>query len=144
MNSIGGNIIALFQVKDEGKKNEIGEVEHTWVDVASAKGWLDLSSGDSKRTVYNAKIQESTHLFLCDYHAFKQCEGRWVYDALSFVNGKISTAALESTVDVTSENARMLIDGQIYDIMLIDDPMQLHQHLEIYLKHTGGQNGHQV
>lgn len=144
MNSIGGNIIALFQVKDEGKKNEIGEVEHTWVDVASAKGWLDLSSGDSKRTVYNAKIQESTHLFLCDYHAFKQCEGRLVWDALSFVNGKISTAALESTVDVTSENARMLIDGQIYDIMLIDDPMQLHQHLEIYLKHTGGQNGHQV
>ena len=44
-------------------------------------------------------------------------------------------------VDVTSDNARMVIDGKIYEITFIDDPMQLHQHLEIFLRFIGGQNG---
>lgn len=138
---IGGNTIALFQVKDAGKKNAIGEREHTWVDVASAKGWIDLSGGDSKNTTYNAKIQESTHLFLCDYQSFKDLSGKWVWDALNFINGVISTATLDNKVDVTSENARMLIDGNTFQIMIIDDPMGMHQHIEIYLKFVGGQNG---
>lgn len=126
---IGGNTLALFQVRDGGKKNAIGEREHNWVDVASSKGWLDLSGGDSKYTTYNAKIQESTHIFLCDYQT------------LNFISGEISTLTSDKKVDVTSENARMLIDGLIYQIMLIDDPMNLHQHLEIYLKFVGGQDG---
>lgn len=138
---IGGNTLALFQVKDSGKKNAIGEREHNWVDVASSKGWLDLSGGDSKYTTYNAKIQESTHIFLCDYQTFKSLSGEWVWDTLNFISGEISTLTSDKKVDVTSENARMLIDGLIYQIMLIDDPMNLHQHLEIYLKFVGGQNG---
>ena len=141
---IGGNKIVLFQVKDEGIKNEIGECVHQWVDVASAKGWLDLSTvsgSDTKYTVFNAKIQQSTHIFLCDFQSFKGLSGEWVWNPFSFVNGEITNAKLDAKVDVTSENARMLIDGQIYDITLIDDPMGLHQHLEIYMKYTGGQNG---
>lgn len=138
---IGGNTLALFQVKDGGKKNAIGEREHNWVDVASSKGWLDLSGGESKYTTYNAKIQESTHIFLCDYQTFKGLSGEWVWDTLNSISGEISTLTSDKKVDVTSENARMLIDGLIYQIMLIDDPMNLHQHLEIYLKFVGGQNG---
>lgn len=138
---IGGNTLALFQVKDGGKKNAIGEREHNWVDVASSKGWLDLSGGESKYTTYNAKIQESTHIFLCDYQTFKGLSGEWVWDTLNFISGEISTLTSDKKVDITSENARMLIDGLIYQIMLIDDPMNLHQHLEIYLKFVGGQNG---
>ncbi len=138
---IGGNTLALFQVRDGGKKNAIGEREHNWVDVASSKGWLDLSGGDSKYTTYNAKIQESTHIFLCDYQTFKGLSGEWVWDTLNFISGEISTLTSDKKVDVTSENARMLIDGLIYQIMLIDDPMNLHQHLEIYLKFVGGQDG---
>lgn len=141
MKKIGGNQIALFQVKDEGQKNSIGERIHTWVDVASAKGWLDLANGNSRNTTFSAKIQESTHIFLCDYQSFKGLSGRWVWDALNFINGSISDATLEEAVDVTSENARMLIDGQVYQIQVIDDPMGMHQHLEIYLKFVGGQNG---
>lgn len=138
---IGGNTLALFQVKDGGKKNAIGEREHNWVDVASSKGWLDLSGGESKYITYNAKIQESTHIFLCDYQTFKGLSGEWVWDTLNFISGEISTLTSDKKVDVTSENARILIDGLIYQIMLIDDPMNLHQHLEIYLKFVGGQNG---
>lgn len=139
MKKIGGNQIALFQVKDEGQKNSIGERIHTWVDVASAKGWLDLANGESSNTNFNSKIQESTHIFLCDFQSFKGLSGQWVWDALNFVNGKISDATLQKTVDATSENARMLIDGQVYQIQVIDDPMNMHQHLEIYLKYVGGQ-----
>lgn len=138
---IGGNLTALFQVKDEGKKNAIGERVHQWVDVASTKGFLDLSAGDTKNTTFNAKIQESTHIFLCDFQSFKGLSGKWVWNPFSFVNGVISTATLDEKVDVTSENARIIIEGQIYNLQFIDDPMNLHQHLEIYLKFVGGQNG---
>lgn len=138
---IGGNITALIQVKDEGKKNGIGERVHQWVDVASTKGFLDLSAGDTKNTTFNAKIQESSHIFLCDFQSFKGLSGKWVWNPFSFVNGVISTATLDEKVDVTSENARIIIEGQIYNLQFIDDPMHLHQHLEIYLKFVGGQNG---
>lgn len=118
---IGGNITALMQVKVPGRKNSVGEKVSDWFDVVQLKGWLDYQSGDSKRSVYNAKIEESTHIFLCD-----------------FLEG-ITNLELEQDVDVTSENARMIINGKLYDVLLIDDPMNLHQHLEIYLKYAGGQ-----
>lgn len=138
---IGGNAIALIQVKDEGAKNAIGERIHQWVDVASATGWLDLVSGDSKYTPHSAKVQESSHLFLCDFQSFKGLSSGWVWNPFSFAKGQISSVKLDDKVDVTSENARILIDGYVYDIMLIDDPMNMHQQLEIYLKYVGGQDG---
>lgn len=123
MKRIGGNTTAVVQWKAPAERNEICERQSVWVDAVSLTGWLDLSGGDAKRTVYNAKIQESTHLFLCDYRP------------LTFATSS------EETVALTSENARILINGESYDIMLIDDPMWMHQHYEIYLKFTGGQNG---
>lgn len=141
MKVIGGNALALIQVKDQGEENSIGEREHIWVDVVSVKGFLDLQNGDSENTTFNAKIQESTHIFFCDYKSFNGLSGKWVWDTLNFVNGSISDATLQGSIDVTSENARMLINDQIYQIKYIDDPMGMHQHLEIYLKFVGGQNG---
>lgn len=131
--------MAVVQVYDAGEKNAKGIRQGQWVDVASLKGWLDFSSGDSKYTPYNAKIQQSTHLFICDFKSFKGLSGKWVWDSFAFAHSSISSVALDATVDATSENARMVIEGVVYDIMVIDDPMNLHQHLEIYLKHTGGQ-----
>lgn len=140
---IGGNITALFQVKNEGEKNAIGEREHKWYDVSSSSsGWLDLKDENgAKNTIFNAKIQESTHIFLCDYRSFKSLSAEWVWNTLNFVNGEINSEKLDKRVDVTSENARLLINNQVYQILLIDDPMGMHQHLEIYLKFVGGQNG---
>ena len=62
MISVGGNTTALIQVKDEGKKNIIGEKEHVWMDVTSLKGWLDLSNGQNDISEYSAKVQSSTHI----------------------------------------------------------------------------------
>ena len=107
---IGGNIQVLLQ-KGTTIKNEIGEPVQTWEDVQKLTGWLDLSSGDSKHTTYNAKIQESTHVFICDYTEIK----------------------------AETENARMVAKSGIYDVLLIDNPMELNRQIEIYLKYTGGQ-----
>lgn len=110
---IGGNIKALLQMQSGTAKNEIGESVPSWETMHEIEGFLDLSSGDSKRTVYNSKVQESTHVFLCDF--------------------------VELSKNVKAENSRMIIAGLEYDVMLIDDPMNLNEHLEIYLKYTGAQ-----
>ena len=114
MKGIGGNTKAILQVST-GNRNEIGETVPTWVDVQTIKGWLDLSSGDSRYNTYYAKVQESTHVFIADY------------------------VPLDNRIK--AENARAVINGKRYDIMLIDNPMEMGSgsQLEIYLKYTGGQ-----
>jgi head-tail adaptor len=107
---IGGNIEAVLQ-QISVIENAIEYVKD-WKDIQTLHGWLDLSGGDSKYTTYNAKIQESTHIFICDY------------------------VALDSSIK--AENSRLVVNGKTYDILLIDNPMELNQHLEIYLRFTGG------
>lgn len=127
---IGGNTTAILQVSTT-TKNSLGAGVSTWHDVpvktlsgedAELTGWIDLQSGNSPYTTYNAKIQESTHVFVGDYVV--------IPDVLE-VDGQI--------VEVTAENARMVADSQRYDVTFIDDPMGMHRQLEIYLKYTGGQ-----
>lgn len=114
MKGIGGNITAIIQVYTS-TKNEIGENVKAWEDVQTVKGWLDMQSGDSRYTTFNAKIQESTHIFISDY--------------------------VPLDFRVTAESARMVVKGQTYDITMIDNPMELGKgsQLEFYLKFTGGQ-----
>lgn len=114
MKGIGGNILALIQTST-ATRNEIGETVLEWNTVQTIKGWLDLASGDSRYTTYSAKVQESTHVFIADY--------------VPIADG------------IQAENSRMTINGKRYDIMLIDNPMELGEgsQFEIYLKYTGGQ-----
>ena len=108
---IGGNTTIQIQIIKGTTRDAAGSRVPNWETVQSITGWLDLSSGDSKYTTYNAKIQESTHIFIADYVA----------------------------LDVKAENSQMVVNGGRYDVMLIDDPMGLHKQLEIHLKYTGGQ-----
>ena len=112
MKGIGGNKQMQIQTSTT-TKNAIGEQVKTWNTAQTITGWLDLSGGDSKYQTYNAKIQESTHVFVADY--------------------------VELAEGITAETSRAVIDGKVYDIMLIDDPMEMHQQIEVYLKYTGGQ-----
>lgn len=123
---IGGNLWGSIQVKTKnGRMNKIGEHVPDWQECIKIKGWLDLSAGDSDRTAFRTKIQESTHVFLCDYQPLTGC---------------MITDGEKTVVTVTSGNARMLIDGLVYDILLIDNPMNMNEHYEIYLKFIGGQD----
>ena len=106
---IGGNTKAVLQQKNGFTDNDIGERIHQWTDIQTLNGFLDLSNGDSKYSTYDAKLQESTHMWICDY----------------------------VSVDRNPTDKRLVVNGVAYDILLIDDPMELHQHLEIYLKFVG-------
>ena len=105
---IGGNIVAVLQQKSGSTINAIGEKVQVWKDIHTMNGWLDQMTGDSKYT-YNAKIQESTHIFLCDY----------------------------ASVDRKPDDKRLVVNGAQYDVLMIDDPMELHQQLEIFLRFVG-------
>lgn len=106
---IGGNTEAMLQQKSGSETNSIGERIQAWSDYHRfQRGWLDLSTGDSKYT-HDAKLQESTHIFITDY----------------------------IPIDRKTENKRLVVNGSVYDVLLIDDPMELHQQLEIYLKFVG-------
>ena len=114
--NIGGNITAEFQIRST-TKNDIGEQIESWATVQSHVGFLDLQSGNSTYQQYQAKIQESTHIFISDWFPL---------DA-----------------SIKSDNSRIVVNGQYYDILLIDNPMELNEQWEIYLKYTGGQDGNQ-
>lgn len=88
--------------------NGIGGFTETEGELFSIKGYLDLLTGD-ERTTNNAFMEDSTHIILTDYRADIKRKKHWLVDA----------------------------DSNRYDITLVDDPLQLHNHLEIYLKFVG-------
>ncbi len=114
MAAIGGNIQGKLQTQTT-EKNAIGEREKTWNTAMTLHGWLGLQSGDRKYTSYNAKIEESTHVFLCDF------------DSAAYA--------------LAEEDTRMVIKERVYDVMLIDNPDEMDEQLEIYLKLVGGKHG---
>lgn len=110
MKAIGGNVTAELQTCTV-ERNEIGERAPKWKTVDTLLGYLDFISGDSPYNTYAAKIQSSTHVFVADYKA--------------------------SAASLRPDNLRLVVNGQPYDVTLIDDPMGLHYQLEIYLEQTG-------
>ena len=116
MSNIGGNITGEVLVQNYSFKNGIGARENIWETVFSPKGWLGYQNGESKRMNFSAKVEESTHVFLCDFDA-------GIY------------ALTEDDQDV-----RMHIKGKMYDVILIDNPDEMDEQLEIYLRKIGGQN----
>ena len=114
MAKIGGNTPGMIQTCTT-VKNAIGEAETRWTDAFILRGWLGMQSGDSKYTSYNAKVEESTHVFLCDYQ-------RGVYA-------------------LADQDTRMVIKGFVYDVLLIDNPDEMDAQLEIYLKKVGVWSG---
>lgn len=115
----------MLQVKEPADKNLVGEKSVSWIDVSSLNGFLDYMTGDANYTEYNTKIQESTHIFMCDFASLKNLSEKWVWNPFSFLFGVICQDEAEPvTVNITSENARMVINGKVYDILLIDNPMK--------------------
>ena len=114
MANIGGNIQGVIQTCTTSK-NALHEVEKTWVDAYSQIGWLGLQGGDSKYTNFNAKLEESTHVFLCDYHS--------------------------GIYSLAGKDTRMIFKGFVYDVLLIDNPDEMNEQLEIYLRKVGAWDG---
>ena len=122
MANIGGNIMGIVQNSVPGGQNAIGEAVSNWQNAFETVGWLGLQTGDSKRSTFNAKLEESTHVFLCDYHS-----GIYAL-TLPEENGTVPTV-------------RMIVKGIVYDVLLIDNPDEMGEQLEIYLKKVGAWDG---
>ena len=122
MANIGGRTIGTIQTSTAGK-NAVGEAVKEWRNVFSVPGWLDLQSGDSKYSTNKAKLEESTHVFLCDYHS-------GIY-ALTIPDEKTKAVPV----------CQMIIKGMVYDVLLIDNPMEMNEQLEIYLRKVGAWDG---
>lgn len=105
---IGGNKQATLQVKTIAK-NKIGESVESYEDFHVFVGWLDFLSGGASTDNYNAMIQESTHVFVCDYFP----------------------------LSLQESECRLVVDNKAYEVTLIDNPMELNEQLEFYLKYTG-------
>lgn len=107
MKKVGGNARAVVQVK-ETTKNYLGETITTFKDLKTIKGYLDYITGENGTGSFNAKIEDSTHIFMCDYE------------------------------DLPNENEiRLSINGKPYEVKLIDVPMGIKYHMEIYLRYVG-------
>ena len=107
---IGGNVTAVLQTKAT-TKNAFGEKAETWSDVQLLKGFLDFTSGDgSYKSNFKGSVEETTHIFICDYD-----------------NVASQTKPTQ---------CRLVCDNKMYDVLMIDDPMNLHHHLEIMLKYN--------
>ena len=114
MANIGSNINGVIQT-NRTVKNAIGEAVKEWADAFVQRGWLGMQSGDSKYSTNHAKIEESTHVFMCDYHP-------GIY-------------ALQD------QDTRMILKGFVYDVLLIDNPDEMDEQLEIYLRKVGAWDG---
>lgn len=106
----GNKTIKLYKKEDGEEENEIGENILTNTLLYTIIGYLDYINGEVGKTNYIAPINESTHIFIADYQEITE----------------------------TTDNLTAKIDGKEYEVKYIDDPMELHEQLEIYLKLLGG------
>lgn len=114
MGHIEGNTKAAVQIR-EVEKDGYQADRVRWKDAFLISGVLDLLDGGVNLKMMS-RVEDADYIFLCDYFA-------------PVHNGE----------KLTGENSRLLIDGEVYEVELFDDPMRLHEHLEIYLKYLGGQ-----
>ena len=107
---IGGNVEAIIQV-EKSSKNAFGEKEYIYENLTTIKGFLDFSGGDgSYKNNFKGELEETTHIFICDYNTI--------------------------VANAKPTKSKMIIDGKTYDVLSIDNPMALYDHLEIMLKYN--------
>lgn len=114
MKKIDGNTVLQIQKNVVGF-SDLGEPTDSWTNTVALKGTLDLVTGNVSKDAYKAPFEDSTHIFIADYK--------------------------EISNDDAPDGSRALIAGETYQVKYIDDPMRLHEHLEIYLKFLGDENG---
>ncbi|CAG9359091.1 head-tail adaptor protein [Clostridium perfringens] len=96
------------------KDNGIGGKVEKENEVFKIQGFLDLAQGfgaNGENSNLNSFLQESTHILITDYRE-----------------------------DISNKNWIIDSKGNRYNIVLVDDPVSMHNHLEIYLKFVGDYN----
>lgn len=115
MRKIEGNTACVLMTMGEPVTNAIGEKVANWVNACEFMGILSLQAGDSNYSTHKTKLEESSHILICEYDA--------------------------EIYAYADQNTRIIAKDRMYDVLLIDNPDELDEHLEIYLRYVGGQNG---
>ena len=108
---VGGNATASVVRAVRGLNAQGKAVEGGTEAVMEVRGWLDYQGGQKGHTAYQAPLEDTTHVFVSDYDA--------------------DYAALEE------DGLSLVIGGRRYEVLLIDDPMGLHAHIETFLRYVG-------
>ncbi len=120
MKKIGGNIDLVLKRKDGYIKNEIGEQIPKYIDYKTFRGFLDMANTNTSHSTYSAKIEESTHYFICDYEELPD-----------FVD------ADGITRKATINELKAYCNNKEFDVLWLDNPMELNYQYEIYLEYKG-------
>lgn len=108
---VGGNVTAsvMREAKTKNAKGVyvVGEPER----VMDITGWLDYQAGQASHLAYQAKTEDTTHVFLSDWN--------------------------EAYASLSEKGLFLRIEDKRYEVLLIDDPMMLHEHIETYLRYVG-------
>lgn len=105
-----------FTIKQllDNQPDGMGGTIEDWVTYDDLEGFLDLFSGTNRRfSVENAIVEQSSHILIVPEYRDD----------------------LNDRMKITDES------GRVYKITLIDNPVGLNDHLEIYLELDGGASG---
>lgn len=108
MKKIGGNIDCVLK-SESITTSAIGEKVKSWVNYKTLHGFLDLMNNGKEFATYNKAMEDSTHVFVCDY----------------------------VSIDKKATELKATINGKDYDVTYIDNPMELNYQLEVFLKRVG-------
>lgn len=111
MGGIGGNVTASVVRSKMAVNTQGAALEGIAEPLMEIVGWLDYQGGQKGHTAYQAPLEDTTHLFLSDYDA-------------AFASQK-------------EDGLSLVVNGRRYEVLLIDDPMGLHEHLETFLRYVG-------
>ena len=89
--------------------NLIGGVTRTWAKSMEVFGYIDLLTGSDDATLQDAFLEQSTHVLIIP----------------EYVSG------------ITDQMRVLKDDGRWYEITYVDDPMDQHHHIEVFLKYGG-------
>ena len=108
---IGGNVTAQV-IRTQKTKNAkgvlvAGKPEH----LMDMRGWLDYQAGQASHLTYQAKAEDTIHVVLSDYD--------------------------EEYAGLKTDGLYLEVSDARYEVLLIDDPMGLHGHIETLLRHVG-------
>lgn len=120
MKKIGGNIDLILKRKNGFEINDVGERIPKYEEYITLHGFLDMANNISNHSTYNAKVQDSSHYFICDYVEFP------VFKDDSGVDRK-----------AVANDLKAYCNGKEYDVLWVDNPMELNYHYEIYLEYKG-------
>lgn len=99
-------------IREKGTRtpNGIGGFNESWQDKMIVQGYIDLTTGTNLNTTQNAFVEQSTHMGI-----------------------------IPKAVDGITDKMRVVDEqGRWYHINYVDDPMNIHHHLELYLTYGGG------